>query len=110
MLYVAKSMSSTNYLLIFQINAHPVLEGSTGYAHISISGEPHSIIALTANGAEQRERFSPEFHLNSFEDRNLQVQNGVPFPGKLDSKNDDQLIILSDGGDLTNDDDVVTTR
>jgi hypothetical protein len=41
----------------FQINAHPVLEGSSGYAYVSISGEPNSVLALTANGAELRERF-----------------------------------------------------
>jgi len=56
----------------FQINAHPVLEGSSGYAHVSISGEPHSILSLTANGADQRERLNaaPEI-LHTFEDRNL---------------------------------------
>ena len=55
-----------------QINAHPVLEGSSGYAHVSISGEPHSILSLTANGADQRERLNsaPEI-LHTFEDRNL---------------------------------------
>ena len=94
----------------FQINAHPVLEGNSGYAHISISGEPNSILALAASAADQRERFSPEFSLNTFEDRNLQVQNGIPFPGKLDAKNDDQLIVLSDGGDLSDDDVSTTTR
>ena len=80
------------------------MEGSSGYAHVSISGEPHSILSLTANGAEQRERLNsaPEI-LHSFEDRNLQVQNGIPFPGRLDSKNDDQLIVLSDGGRLSED-------
>ena len=62
------------YNFVFQINAHPVLEGSSGYAHVSISGEPNSILSLTANGADQRERLNsaPEV-LHTFEDRNLVI-------------------------------------